>query len=330
MGPLVTRYALLAVAVVVLNFALPRLLPGDPLDVESTAGMNPAVSTLTAEARARLRASYYLDEPLPGQFAAYVRDLGRGDLGWSISKAAPVSQLIGERLPWTLGLVLTSVAMSAAGGTLLGLLAAWRGRRTDRMVVGLATSLAAIPEFLVAMGLLLALAVGLGWFPLQGGRSAFAPASTGPLRWLGPLADVAWHHTLPALTLILAASAAFVLITRGAMRAVLAEPYLTTARAKGLPETRVALRHAVPNALLPVLTLFGVRVGHVLSGSLGGVIVVERVYSVPGVGLLAFEAIRARDYPVLQAVFLLGSAGMLLANLAVELVYRWLEPRRGA
>jgi peptide/nickel transport system permease protein len=101
------------------------------------------------------------------------------------------------------------------------------------------------------------------------------------------------------------------------------------ARAKGMREVLVRNRHAVPNALLPVLTLFGMRVGQVLSGSLGGVIIVERVFSVPGVGLLAFEAIRARDYPVLQAVFLLGSAGMLLANLSVELAYRWLEPRRG-
>ena len=128
------------------------------------------------------------------------------------------------------------------------------------------------------------------------------------------------------LLLVLAGSAAFVLLARGAARAVLREPYLVTARAKGLPELRVALRHALPNAILPVLTLLGVRVGHVFGGAVGGVIVVERVFSIPGLGLLAFEAVRARDYPVLQATFLLGSAAVLLASLAAELAYRWLVP----
>jgi peptide/nickel transport system permease protein len=125
------------------------------------------------------------------------------------------------------------------------------------------------------------------------------------------------------VTLVLATLAAFVLVARGAVRGVLAEPYLTTARAKGLRERWVALRHAAPNALLPALTFFGIRIAQVL----GGAIVVERVFSVPGLGLLAFEAIRARDYPVLQAVFLLGSLAMLLMNLILDLVYRRLEPR---
>src|SRR5579884_160018 len=326
MARLTLRYALLAAAIVVLNFTLPRLLPGDPLDADAPQGLNAAASTLTAEARAQLRAYYHLDRPLAGQFLLYLEDLARGDLGWSISKSAPVSQLIGELLPWTLALLLTSLLVAGSGGALLGLLGAWRGGRVDQAVVTLASSLAAIPEFLMAMALLLTLSVGLGWFPLQGGRTVFAPTAEGPFGVLRALADVTWHLALPALTLVLATTTAFVLLARGAVRAVLAEPYLTTARAKGLPERWVALRHAAPNALLPVLTLFGVRVGQVL----GGAIVVERVFSVPGLGLFTFEAIRARDYPVLQAVFLLGSLGVLLANLALEIIYRRLEPRHGA
>jgi len=322
---LLTRYALLAAAVLLLNFALPRLLPGDPLDAESGEGMNAAVPTLTAEARAQLRATYGLDRPLADQFVAYVRDLARGDLGWSISEAAPVSRLIAERLPWTLGLMLTSLLVAGGGGVLLGLLGAWRGGRLDRIVVGVSSALAAIPEFLVAMALLVALAVGGGWFPLHGGRTAFAPRPTGPLGLLDALADITWHLALPTLTLTLASLAAFVLLSRGAAGAVLAAPYLTTARAKGLPEGRVALGHAFPNALLPVLTLLGLRVGQVL----GGAIVVERVFSVPGLGRLAFEAVRARDYPVLQAIFLLGSLGVLLVNLLLDLACRRLEPRYG-
>lgn len=322
---LLLRYALLAIAVVLLNFALPRLLPGDPLDVDSADGMNAAASTLTAEARARLRATYHLDRSPTGQFVAYLQDLAHGDLGWSISKAAPVSRLIVERLPWTLGLIASSLLIAGLGGVLLGVLTAWRGGRIDWWIVSLSSALAAIPEFLVAMALLLTLGVGVGWFPLHGGRSAFAPRADGFAGSIDAVGDIAWHLALPALTLVLATTASFLLLTRGAVQAVLVAPYLTTARAKGLTEPAVALRHAIPNALLPVLTLFGLRVGQVLSGA----IVIERVFAVPGLGFFTFEAIRTRDYPVLQAVFLVSSLGVLLVNLAVDLSYRWLEPRRG-
>jgi peptide/nickel transport system permease protein len=231
-----------------------------------------------------------------------------------------VSQLIGERLPWTLSLVLTAVVIAAAGGAALGLMAAWRGGTWDRLVVGVCSGLAALPEFLVGMALLLALAVGLGWFPLQGGETLFAPAGQ---TWPATLGDRLVHLVLPGATLVVANLAAFVLLSRGAIRGVLAEPYLATARAKGLSEWRVALQHATPNALLPVLTMFGMRLGQVL----GGAIVVERVFAVPGLGLFTFQAIQTRDYPVLQAVFLLASLGVLLANFVLDVIYRRLEPR---
>jgi peptide/nickel transport system permease protein len=322
-GPLILRYVCLMCAVVALNFWLPRLLPGDPLESSAQDGLSSlAAPPLTAAARAQLRASYHLDEPLPAQFISYLADLGHADLGWSMSRATPVTQLIGDRLPWTLGLVLTAVLVASLGGASLGLLAAWRGGRTDRALVAASTILAALPEFLVAMALLVVLAAALRWFPLQGGSSIFAASSAGGF---ARAVDVAWHLTLPALTLVCATSAGFVLLARGAILGVRDEPYLSTARAKGLGELAVSLRHAVPNALLPVLTLFGVRLGHVL----GGALVVERVFAIPGLGLLAFEAIRARDYPVLQAIFLLGSLGVLAANFAVELAYRWVGPRHG-
>ena len=310
---LLARYILLALVVLLLNFCLPRLLPGDPLDFAENSGF--ATSTLTADARAHLRATYHLDQSLGSQFGAYLADLAHADLGWSISRSAPVAELIGARLPWTLALVATAVLLACVGGGGLGLLAAWRGGRADWLVVGAASVLAALPEFLLAMLLLLALAVGLRWFPLQGGQSPFGSAS---------LVDVAWHLSLPALTLVLATSGAFVLLARGAVLSVLDEPYLTAARARGVGEFRVALSHALPNAVLPVLTLFGVRLGQVL----GGAIVVERVFAVPGLGLLSVEAIGARDYPVLQAVFLLASLGVLSANLVLDLACRRLEPRR--
>ncbi len=323
MSALLLRYVLLGVAVVVLNFALPRLLPGDPLDSAGADGLDGSSAALSAQQRVALRALYRLDQPLQAQFVAYLGDLAHGNLGWSISRAAPVAELVGERLPWTLGLVLTSVLIAALGGATVGLLAAWRGGRCDHVLIAVCSGVAALPEFLVGMLLLLTLSVGLGWFPLQGGQTPFG--STGQT-WSAAIADKLIHLALPAATLIAANLAAFALLSRGAVRGVLAEPYLATARAKGLVEWRVALQHAAPNALLPLLTLFGTRLGQVLGGS----IVVERVFGVPGLGLFAFQAIQSRDYAVLQAVFLLASLGVLLANFVVELTYRRLGPRRAA
>lgn len=326
MTALVARYTMLALAVLLLNFLLPRLLPGDPLDFDSAEGMNAAVAVLPAQARAELRAQYHLDDPLPAQLRAYIADLARGDLGWSISRSAPVAALIAERLPWTLALVLTATLVASALGVGLGLLTAWRGGWTSRLILGTATALAALPEFLVAMLLLLLFAIGLEWFPLTGGQVTFAPPADDLTGWLVVLGNRLRRLMLPGVTLALAATAGFVLLTRGAVASVLGAPFLTTARAKGVREMRVALRHALPNALLPILTLFGIRLGHVL----GGAIVVERVFGIPGVGFLAFEAVRARDYPVIQAVFLLSSMAVLVANLATELLYRWIDPRQAS
>jgi peptide/nickel transport system permease protein len=314
MTRLLLRYASLVLAVLVLNFLLPRMLPGDPLDLSAPDGLGASASTLTSDARARLRTTYHLDQPLAGQLVTYLGELTRGDLGWSISRDAPVGQLITDRLPWTLALILTSIVLAAGLGGAVGLVAAWNRGRADLWLSSVSTVLAALPEVLVAMALLLLLAIGLRWFPLQGGRSAFAEDGLG---------DVLWHLTLPVLTLALATASGFMLLARASILGVVHEPYLAAARGKGLSETAVALRHAVPNAILPFLTLFAVRVGHVL----GGALVVERIFSVPGLGLLAFEAIRGRDYPVLQAIFLVGSLGTLGAMLTLELVYRRLNPR---
>ena len=318
MRALLLRYAALLVTVVVLNFLLPRLLPGDPLDAASSDSTSASAPALTLAARTQLRAFYHLDEPVTGQFAAYLGDLAHGDLGWSISRGAPVGQLVAERLPWTLGLVLSAVLLASVSGVLLGVVAAWRGGRLNALISGLATALAGLPEFLVGMGLLLVLSVGLGWLPLYGGRASFGQEAVGA----AGLLDLLWHLALPILTLVLSGAASFTLLTRAAMRDVLTDPCLVTARAKGLSELRVALGHALPNAVPPIAAFLGVRLGHVL----GGALVVERVFSIPGLGLLAFDAIRARDYPVLQAVFLLGSLGMLLANLVVDMA-RLRQPR---
>ncbi len=323
---LLLRYLVLAAGVVLLNFLIPRLLPGDPLNVGAAEGLDLG-PPLSAAAQAQLRAYYHLNEPLIGQLGAYLGDLAHGDLGWSIARSAPVGGLLLDRLPWTLGLLGTALVLSTSLGTALGLLSGWvPGSRRDRLLVVLAAALSAVPEFLVAIGLLLVFAITLRWFPLSGGQTLFVQYGADALgSWQSAL-DVGRHLALPAATLALAGIAGFALITRDVTAGIHHAPWLTVARAKGLSERQIAIRHALPNLALPLVTYFGLRLGAVL----GGALVVERVFNVPGLGLLAYEAIRQRDYPVLQALFLLASLGVLAANFAVELIYLRLARRQPA
>ncbi len=322
---LLIRYTLLAIGVVLLTFFIPRLLPGNPLSFSAGEGMDLAVP-LSAASREQLQAYYHLDQPMGYQLLSYLGDLAHGDLGWSISRPAPVAAMLLDRLPWTLGLLLVSLLISAVLGTALGIAAGWfPGGLRDRLLVSVTAALSAIPEFLIAISLLLLFAIGLGWFPLLGGRSAFVDYGGEVGGWGRQVLDVAWHLSLPAATLVLASSAGFVLVARDATAGIRSEPWIAVARAKGLRERQIALNHVLPNVALPLLTFLGLRVGAVL----GGALVVERVFSVPGLGLLAHQAIRARDYPVLQALFLLSSLGVLAANFGVELLYLRLNRRRG-
>ncbi|HEV2107454.1 MAG TPA: ABC transporter permease [Thermomicrobiales bacterium] len=322
---LLLRYAVLGVAVVLLNFLIPRLLPGDPLSFGSGEGTGPAVP-LSGAAKAELQAYYHLDEPLSRQLVAYLGDLARGDLGHSIERPAPVRDLILDRLPWTAGLLSVSLLLATVTGTALGLLAGWApGRRLDRLLVSVTGALAAIPEFLVAIGFLLVFAVGFGWFPLFGGESVFADYGDGRTGAVRRASNIATHLILPAATLVVVGVSAFVLLARDTAAGLRHAPWIVVARAKGLPARQVAWRHVLPNMALPILSFFGLRFGALL----GGALVVERVFGVPGLGLLAYQALRARDYPLLQALFLLSSLAMLVANLAVDVISLRLLARRG-
>jgi peptide/nickel transport system permease protein len=317
---LLARYLFFALALLILTFGLPRLLPGSPLSGGAEGGLD---LPLPAATRAQLREAYHLDDPLADQFRVYLVDLAHGDLGWSIARPAPVRDLILDRLPWTVGLLATALLISAVLGTTLGLLAGWSaGRPGERLLLALTAVLAAMPEFLVAVGLLTIFAVALGWFPLAGGRTVFAEASGGLLStaW-----DIARHLTLPAIALTLTGASGFFLLARDAAVAVRTEPWLAVARGKGLRERQVLRWHALPNLALPLLTFFGLRFGAIL----GGALVVERVFNLPGLGLLAFQAIRARDYPVLQALFLISGFGMLACQFGIEVLVLRAARRRG-
>lgn len=314
-------YGLTLLAVVTLVFLLPRLMPGNPL----SALQDPESGLFLADpqVRARVEAYYGLDQPLWHQYGQFLAGLLHGDLGWSIARNAPVSTLIARHLPWTLLLSGTALALSSLVSFGAGISAAWRrGRLADRaLIVGLATT-RTIPEYALAALLLVAFGVALPLFPLYGAHTPFADYSW-PLAAIG---DVAAHLALPLTALTLALLGSKFLLVRNTAVSTLGEDYMLLARAKGLPRRLLKYRHAGRNALLPFLTVLGVQAGFALGGSL----FVESVFAYPGMGVLLEEALAARDYPVLQATFLVLAVVVLVANLILELVYRRLDPRVGA
>ncbi|MGH9149770.1 MAG: ABC transporter permease [Acidimicrobiales bacterium] len=311
-------YAVTLWALVTLVFFLPRLLPGDPLrqleDADSATFVHdPAV-------RERLAAYHGLDRPLLEQYGSYLSSLARGDLGWSISQNTPVATLMRNRLPWTLLLTGSALALSSAISFLAGVTAAWnRGRLADRALIVVLSASRAIPEYAIASALLIGFAVILPIFPQAGARTPFASYAS-PLAAVG---DVAFHLALPLTALTLGLAANKFLIVRNTVLATLGEDYMVLARAKGLSRRRLKYRHSGRNALLPFVTALGVQAGFAVSGSL----FVETIFNYPGMGTLVERAVAARDYPLLQGCFILLAVVVLVANLVVELAYGRLDPR---
>jgi peptide/nickel transport system permease protein len=301
----------------VVSFFLFRVLPGDPA---RTLGRGRFTTEAQLDAFSR---TYGLDQPLPQQFLTFLRNTATGDLGISLRYRVPVSELLVDRMWPTLLLVGTSTVLAAVIGVWLGVRGAWkRGGPFDKMSTGASLTLYSMPEWWLGMMLIALLAVGIGplpgLFPTGGLHSIDAEPGT-----LSGVLDTAWHLALPVLTLTLAYLADYALIMRSSLLDELGEDYLTTARAKGLRDIAVRNRHAVRNALLPTTTVVALNIGFVVAGA----ITVETVFSIPGLGLLATEALTVPDYWVLQGTFLVASAGVILANLAANLLYGWLDPR---
>lgn len=315
------RLLVLFAALVLINFLIPRALPGDPLGA-TLAGSADGGVPLTPEARAELARYYALDLPLDEQFARYIGGLARGDLGRSISAQRPVAVIVAGRLPWSVVLGGLALVLAAAIGGILGVRAASRGRRGASGLTAAFVALGALPEFVVGLVLLVVFAVALRALPGSGAVTPFA-ACGGFGGVIGCAADAAAHLVLPLATLVLAQVPAFYLVMRAAALAQADEPYVVTARAKGLDDRTVALRHVARNAVIPFVALFGARAGSVV----GGVVIVETLFAYPGIGQLTFEAIRVRDYPVLQAVFLVTGAAVLLATAASDTLLPLLDPR---
>lgn len=307
------QYAVVVAGAVLLNFALPRLAPGSPVDYL----VPPQAGTFTVEERARMLERYGLDESVPRQLLTYVGGLIRGDLGVSVRDGRPVATVIAERLGWSLLLVGGAVVLSALLGTAMGFFAAWRrGSGVDLTSLVTVLFVDALPAFFVGLLLLLVFSVRLDLFPLYG---AMPGAEEGGLRFL---VEVLRRLTLPLATLTLTGLASVFVVARSALLSELDEDYVFMARAKGLDETGVR-RHAQQNALLPVSTATFLG----FSTLIGAATVVETVFSYPGLGTLAFQSVLSRDYPMLQAVFLVLALVAIAANFVNDLVYPRLDPR---
>ena len=303
--------------VLVVNFFLFRVLPGDPARTLGRGRFR------TEEQLEEFRAAYGLEEPLPQQFLTFLQNTLTGDLGISLRYRVPVADLILDRLWPTLLLVGTSTLLATVIGVYLGMVSAWnRGRSVDRVWTGSTLTLYSMPEWWLGLLLIATVAVGAGpipgIFPTGGLHSVDVDPGT-----VGYVLDTAWHLTLPVITLTLAYLADYALIMRSSLLDELGEDYLVTARAKGLRDIAVRRHHAVPNALLPTTTLVALNIGFVVSGA----ITIETIFSIPGLGLLATEALSIPDYWVLQGTFLVASAAVILANLLANLLYGVLDPR---
>lgn len=299
-------------AILLVGFLLIHLAPGDP--VLALAGENG-----DAEYYAFVREKFGLDRPLPVQLWTYAGNVVTGDLGTSYVQGRPVSHVIAERLPATLLLTGTALALSTTLGTVIGVFAATRRRRWPDVTVTFATlAMYAAPVFLVGQLAILLLALKLGWFPVQGMNDARASADG----WASAI-DVAHHLALPALTLASQEIAAVARLSRVGLLDELARDHIRTARAKGVGELTVIVKHALRRALLPVVTVLGGRVGHLVAGA----VVVEVVFGWPGLGRLLVTAMQSRDAPIVLGVFLLVAVTVVVANLLTDLIYAWLDPR---
>lgn len=306
---------LTVLAVLVLSFALVNLAPGDMVDVLAAEG-----GAADAGEIARLRALYGLDVPAAMRLWNYVAGAFTLDLGHSFRHGRPVLDLVLERLPASLLLMAAAILVAAAIGIAAGVFAARRiGSLWDGLVSAAAVLFFATPGFWLALMLMLLFSVKLGLTPIAGMATIGGP----PRGALAQALDVAHHLILPALALGLFYAAIYARVMRAAMLQVLELDYVRTARAKGMAERRVVWRHAFRNALLPILTLLGIQLGHVFAGA----VVVEAIFSWPGLGTLLVEAVGARNTPVVMGVLVFSALVVVAANLVVDLLYAALDPR---
>ena len=308
-------YAVITIFFVIMfNYVLFRMLPGDPLTMLSR---NPRI---TPEALDSIRSLYGLDLPWYEQFFVYVSNLLHGDLGLSFMYRAPVTDVILSRLGPTVSLLLVSGILAVVVGIAVGTIAAWkRGKKADLGVMSFSLILYSMPTFWLGMLMVVLFSVNLRLFPTGGMLTPGMHYATFGLM----MQDFARYFFLPCAVLVLNYIAEFAIIMRNTLTDVLSEDYILTAKAKGFKDSYVLRIHAFPNAMLPVMTLAMMHLGFVVAGA----IEIETIFSWPGIGRLMYEAIHARDYPLLQGIFLLTTICVVVANFLADLTYAYLDPR---
>ncbi|HKO32471.1 MAG TPA: ABC transporter permease [Candidatus Limnocylindria bacterium] len=311
-------YLFTAWAAITLNFFIPRMIPGDPI----TALLARFQGQMNTDAIESLYVLFGIDKnaSLWQEYLDYWKQLVNGDLGLSFSAfPTPVAEVIGDALPWTVGLIGITTVISFLLGTGLGVLAGWRRGSWVDGLLPVTTFLSSVPYFWLGLLAIFLLTGPDSFFPSSGGYEAgLVPYPDWPF-----ISSMLRHSALPALTILISSVSGWILGMRNMMVTVSAEDYITVAHAKGLPDRRVALSYAARNALLPSVSGFALSLGLIVGGSL----LVEIVFSYPGLGFLLFRAVGAKDYPLMQGIFLVITITVLIANLLADLVYLLLDPR---
>ena len=308
----------LLLGIATITFFIVHLAPGDPMDLyleklQERRDVDPRV----IEA---LRQKYGLDQPLPVQYVKWVGNLARGDLGESFRYHRPVTSLLAERIPYTLELTVLALLLDALFGIALGIFSAVKQYSTwDKVITVGSLVVYSIPGFWLAVMLVLVFSVNLGWLPTSQTRSLDADL----LSTSGKILDRLWHLVLPVFVLGVASAAGTARYMRNQLLEVLSDEYVLAARARGLAETSVILKHALRNALIPIVTIYGLALPFLL----GGAVLIERVFAWPGMGFLAVEAIGARDYPVILATSMMAAVLVVVGNLLADMGYALVDPR---
>jgi len=305
-------------AAITINFFLPRMMKGDPI----TAYLARNQGKVSPEAIESLKILFGLntDRTLWQQYLDYWGLLLSGDLGRSLSKGlAPVSEVIADALPWTIGLVGIATLISFFVGTSVGTFIGWRRGSKAEFVVPVATFLSTVPYFWLGLIMIAVFSTTLGWFPAS---HAYDKTVQPGFTWEF-ISNVIYHGTLPALTIVITSLGGWILGMRNMMITVLDEDYITVAQAKGLPPRKVVTAYAARNAVLPQLSSFALSLGFIV----GGTLIMEMIFSYPGLGLRLFEATLAKDYPLMQGIFLVITLSVLVANIVADMAYAALDPR---
>ena len=305
----------LLLGIATVTFFIVHMAPGDPMDfyLEQRRNIDPELIEL-------IRQKYGLDQPLHVQYVKWLGNLLQGDLGESFVHRRPVSALLAETIPYTLLLTVLALLVDALVGIFLGILSAVKQYSAlDKTVTFSSLIIYSVPGFWLALMLVMVFSVHLGWFPTSQTRSFDYEF----LSWFGKLLDLAWHLVLPVFVLGIASAAGTARYMRSQLLEVLNEEYILAARARGLRERTVILKHAVRNALIPIVTIFGMSLPFLL----GGAVVIETIFAWPGMGRLALSAVNARDYPVILATMMIAAVLTVLGNLLADVTYTLVDPR---